>query len=55
MLHIFLKGEIQVAKKSSFSSFGEEIPLPKYFVDLINKLFYNGASDYSKASTLQIL
>ena len=34
-----------------FFSFGEEIPLPKFFVDLINDIFYNGATDYSKASS----
>ncbi|MFY9087994.1 apolipoprotein N-acyltransferase [Arcobacter aquimarinus] len=49
--YFFTKGEIQVAKKVVLVPFGEEIPLPKYFVNLINKLFYNGASDYSKAST----
>ena len=49
--YFFTKGEIQVAKKVVLVPFGEEIPLPKYFVDLINKLFYNGASDYAKAST----
>ena len=46
----FSKGEIQVAKKVVLVPFGEEIPLPKYFVDLINKVFYNGAQDYAKAS-----
>ena len=43
------KGKVQVAKKVVLVPFGEEIPLPKYFVDLINKIFYNGAQDYSKA------
>jgi apolipoprotein N-acyltransferase len=28
--------------------FGEKIPLPKIFTDLINKYFFNGASDYSE-------
>lgn len=47
----FIKdGLIQVAKKVVLVPFGEEIPLPKYFVDLINDTFYGGASDYSKAS-----
>ena len=46
----FSKGNIQVAKKVVLVPFGEEIPLPKYFVDLINKVFYNGAQDYAKAS-----
>ena len=47
----FSKGEIQIAKKVVLVPFGEEIPLPKFFVNLINNIFYNGASDYSKAST----
>ena len=45
------KGEVKVAKKVVLVPFGEEIPLPKFFVDLINKVFYNGAQDYSKASS----
>ena len=46
----FSKGEIKVAKKVVLVPFGEEIPLPQFFVDLINKVFYDGAQDYSKAS-----
>lgn len=46
----FSQGEIQIAKKVVLVPFGEEIPLPKFFVDLINKVFYNGAQDYSKAA-----
>ncbi|MGE4381698.1 MAG: apolipoprotein N-acyltransferase [Arcobacter sp.] len=49
--YFFSKGQVQVAKKVVLVPFGEEIPLPKFFVDLINKVFYNGAQDYSKAST----
>jgi apolipoprotein N-acyltransferase len=30
--------------------FGEKVPLPQILTDLINKLFFNGASDYSTAS-----
>lgn len=45
------KGNVQIAKKVVLVPFGEEIPLPKFFVDLINDVFYGGASDYSKAST----
>lgn len=48
--YYFSKGEIKIAKKVVLVPFGEEIPLPKFFVDLINKVFYNGAQDYSKAS-----
>lgn len=42
-------GDIQIAKKLVLVPFGEEIPLPKFFVDLINDIFYDGAQDYSKA------
>ena len=42
-------GDVQIAKKLILVPFGEEIPLPKFFVDLINDIFYDGAQDYSKA------
>lgn len=48
--YLFSKGEVQIAKKLVLVPFGEEIPLPKFFVDLINNTFYGGAQDYSKAS-----
>jgi apolipoprotein N-acyltransferase len=45
------KGELQqIAQKVVLVPFGEKIPLPKYFVDLINKVFFNGAVDYTEAS-----
>lgn len=47
----FSKGKFEVAKKVVLVPFGEEIPLPKFFVDLINDIFYNGAKDYDKAKT----
>lgn len=47
--YFFSKNQFEVAKKVVLVPFGEEIPLPKFFVDLINDLFYGGASDYSKA------
>lgn len=47
----FSKGKIEVAKKVVLVPFGEEIPLPKFLVDYINKKFYNGAEDYKKAET----
>lgn len=45
----FSRGELNIAKKVVLVPFGEEIPLPKFFVDLINDTFYGGAQDYAKA------
>lgn len=47
--YYFSKGNLQIAKKFVLVPFGEEIPFPKIFVDLINDIFYNGAQDYKKA------
>ena len=47
--YLFKQGSFEVAKKVVLVPFGEEIPLPKFFVDLINNIFYDGAVDYSKA------
>ena len=46
----FSNEKMQIAKKVVLVPFGEEIPLPQFFVDLINKIFYDGAQDYSKAN-----
>lgn len=46
----FSNEKMQIAKKVVLVPFGEEIPLPQFFVDLINEIFYDGAQDYSKAS-----
>jgi apolipoprotein N-acyltransferase len=48
--YFFNDGEMQIAKKVVLVPFGEEIPFPKFLVDFINKIFYNGAQDYSKAA-----
>ena len=45
----FSNEKVEIAKKTVLVPFGEEIPLPKLFVDLINDTFYNGAQDYKKA------
>lgn len=44
------KGAVKIAKKVVLVPFGEEIPFPKFLVDIINDIFYNGAQDYAKAS-----
>ena len=46
----FSKEEFKIAKKVVLVPFGEEIPLPKFFVKLINDIFFDGASDYAKAT-----
>ena len=46
---MFNNGQITIANKVVLVPFGEKIPLPKIFVDIINKYFFNGASDYISA------
>ncbi|TLS73114.1 apolipoprotein N-acyltransferase [Aliarcobacter thereius] len=48
--YFFSKENVQIAKKVVLVPFGEEIPLPKFMQDFINKLFYGGASDLTKAN-----
>ena len=43
------KGKVNIAKKVVLVPFGEEIPLPKFITDFINKIFFDGAQDYKKA------
>ncbi len=47
----FSKEKVVIANKVVLVPFGEEIPLPSFLTDLINKWFYNGAQDYIKAVT----
>ena len=47
--YYFDKGKVFIANKVILVPFGEEIPLPKFLADWINKLFYNGAQDYKTA------
>lgn len=45
----FSNSNFKIAKKVVLVPFGEEIPLPTFFVNLINDTFFNGAQDYKKA------
>ncbi|DAB31351.1 MAG TPA: acyltransferase, partial [Sulfurospirillum sp. UBA11407] len=47
--YVFENGKTQIAHKVILVPFGEQIPLPKFARDFINKLFFNGAEDYESA------
>jgi apolipoprotein N-acyltransferase len=49
--YLFQNGSYQIANKVVLVPFGEAIPLPNFLVDFINNTFFNGASDYTSAST----
>lgn len=51
--YLFQKGEMQIAHKIVLVPFGEEVPFPEFMVEIINKLFFDGAKDYQKAKTPQ--
>lgn len=48
--YMFKDNDYKIANKVVLVPFGEKIPLPKVFVDMINKYFFDGASDYTSAS-----
>ncbi len=47
--YMFNKGNITIANKVELVPFGEQVPAPKFIRDFINKVFFNGASDYEVA------
>lgn len=47
--YLFQNGDYKIANKVVLVPFGEKIPLPKWMVNLINDLFFNGADDYESA------
>ena len=47
--YLFQDGHYSIANKVVLVPFGEKIPLPKWAVDLINHIFFNGADDYESA------
>ena len=51
--YFFENGNMQIAHKVTLVPFGEEIPLPSFLNKFINRIFFNSATDYSKAKTPQ--
>lgn len=47
--YFFYKGKMQVAHKVVLVPFGEANPLPQFMSNIVNDIFYDGASDYEKA------
>lgn len=51
---LFENGIMKRFDKFILVPFGEEIPLPNFLKNILNKVFFNGASDLAKASDLSI-
>ena len=49
--YIFENGDVKIFNKIILVPFGEQIPLPKILVDLINKYFFNSAVDFASNNT----
>jgi len=47
--YLFEAGHMHIAHKVVLVPFGEEVPFPAFLTTLINKLFFDGAKDYTKA------
>ena len=47
--YYFINGSVKIADKVVLVPFGEEIPLPKFLKDFINRLFFDGAEDFKTA------
>jgi len=50
--YIFSKNSVQIANKVLLVPFGESNPLPDFFSDWVNKVFYDGAVDYKADSNI---
>ena len=50
--YLFKNGKFKIADKIVLVPFGEKIPLPKWAVDIINDIFFNGADDYKSAQNV---
>ncbi len=49
--YLFIDNEVKIADKVVLVPFGEVIPLPKFLVDLITEIIFDGAKDYDTAPT----
>ena len=47
--YFFQRGNLQIGHKIILVPFGEEIPLPDFIKNFINKVFFNSAEDYATA------
>ncbi len=47
--YYFINGKIKIADKVVLVPFGEEIPLPNFLKNLINRIFFDGAEDFKTA------
>ncbi|ANE35784.1 apolipoprotein N-acyltransferase [Campylobacter iguaniorum] len=49
---LFQNGNVKRFDKVVLVPFGEEVPLPKFMADFINKIFFGGSSDFSSAKSV---
>ena len=47
--YYFINGKVKIADKVVLVPFGEEIPLPNFLKNLINRIFFDGAEDFKTA------
>ena len=47
--YYFINSKVTIADKVVLVPFGEEIPLPKFLRDFINRIFFDGAEDFKTA------
>ncbi len=53
--YYFINGKIKIADKVVLVPFGEKVPLPDFIANFINKIFFDGASDFKTAKKPTII